>query len=27
RTGIEDAFLTGYREESFQYLLIVADRA
>lgn len=27
RTGIEEAFLTGYRDESFQYLLIVADRA
>jgi geranyl diphosphate 2-C-methyltransferase len=26
RTGIEDAFLTAYREGSFQYLLIVADR-
>jgi geranyl diphosphate 2-C-methyltransferase len=25
-TGIEDPFLTGYREGSFQYLLIVADR-
>jgi geranyl diphosphate 2-C-methyltransferase len=27
RTGIEEAFLTAYREESFHYLLIVADRA
>jgi geranyl diphosphate 2-C-methyltransferase len=27
RTGIEEAFLTSYREESFEYLLIVADRA
>jgi geranyl diphosphate 2-C-methyltransferase len=27
RTGIEDAFLTAYREGSFHYLLIVADRA
>lgn len=26
RTGIEKAFLTSYREHSFQYLLIVADR-
>ncbi|MDQ1415586.1 MAG: geranyl diphosphate 2-C-methyltransferase [Acidimicrobiaceae bacterium] len=26
-TGIEKAFLSAYREESFQYLLIVADRA
>lgn len=26
RTGIEDAFLTAYREESFHYLLISADR-
>lgn len=26
RTGIERPFLTGYREGSFQYLLIVADR-
>jgi geranyl diphosphate 2-C-methyltransferase len=26
-TGIEDAFLTAYREGSFHYLLIVADRA
>jgi len=25
-TGIEDPFLTAYREGSFQYLLIVADR-
>lgn len=25
-TGIESAFLTGYRERSFQYLLIAADR-
>lgn len=25
-TGIEQAFLTAYREGSFQYLLIVADR-
>ncbi len=25
-TGIEDPFLTGYREGSFQYLMIVADR-
>ena len=25
-TGIEEAFLTGYRERSFQYLLIAADR-
>ncbi|MFC9433058.1 geranyl diphosphate 2-C-methyltransferase [Nocardia sp. NPDC057030] len=25
-TGIEDAFLTSYREGSFQYLLIAADR-
>jgi geranyl diphosphate 2-C-methyltransferase len=25
-TGIEDPFLRGYREGSFQYLLIVADR-
>jgi geranyl diphosphate 2-C-methyltransferase len=25
-TGIEEAFLTGYRERSFQYLLISADR-
>ena len=25
-TGIESAFLTGYRERSFQYLLISADR-
>jgi geranyl diphosphate 2-C-methyltransferase len=27
RTGIEASFLTAYREESFHYLLIVADRA
>jgi len=27
RTGIETSFLSGYRDESFQYLLIVADRA
>jgi geranyl diphosphate 2-C-methyltransferase len=27
KTGIEEAFLTAYREESFHYLLIVADRA
>jgi len=27
RTGIEQSFLTAYREESFHYLLIVADRA
>jgi geranyl diphosphate 2-C-methyltransferase len=27
RTGIEDAFLTAYREGSFHYLLIAADRA
>ncbi len=27
RTGIEEAFLTGYREGSFHYLLIAADRA
>ncbi len=27
RTGIEDAFLSSYRDGSFQYLLIVADRA
>ena len=26
RTGIETAFLTAYRESSFQYLLIAADR-
>jgi geranyl diphosphate 2-C-methyltransferase len=26
-TGIEEAFLTAYREETFHYLLIVADRA
>jgi geranyl diphosphate 2-C-methyltransferase len=26
RTGIEDSFLTSYRDGSFQYLLIVADR-
>ncbi len=26
RTGIEPSFLTAYREESFHYLLIVADR-
>jgi len=26
RTGIEDPFLTAYREGSFRYLLIVADR-
>jgi len=26
RTGIEDAFLTAYREGSFHYLLIAADR-
>jgi geranyl diphosphate 2-C-methyltransferase len=26
RTGIEQVFLTAYREESFHYLLIVADR-
>lgn len=26
RTGIEDPFLTAYREGSFHYLLIVADR-
>jgi geranyl diphosphate 2-C-methyltransferase len=26
RTGIEQSFLTAYREESFHYLLIVADR-
>jgi geranyl diphosphate 2-C-methyltransferase len=25
-TGIEDAFLTAYREGSFHYLLIAADR-
>ncbi|MGH8905412.1 MAG: geranyl diphosphate 2-C-methyltransferase [Egibacteraceae bacterium] len=27
RTGIEQQFLTAYREESFHYVLIVADRA
>ncbi len=27
RTGIEQSFLSAYREESFHYLLIVADRA
>ena len=27
RTGIEDSFLTAYRERSFHYLLIVVDRA
>jgi geranyl diphosphate 2-C-methyltransferase len=27
RTGIEESFLTAYREESFHYLLIAADRA
>lgn len=27
RTGIEEAFLTAYREGSFHYLLIAADRA
>jgi geranyl diphosphate 2-C-methyltransferase len=27
RTGIEEAFLTAYRDGTFQYLLIVADRA
>ncbi len=27
RTGIEEAFLRAYREASFHYLLIVADRA
>jgi geranyl diphosphate 2-C-methyltransferase len=27
RTGIEERFLTAYREESFHYLLIAADRA
>lgn len=26
RTGIEEAFLTAYREDSFHYLLIAADR-
>ncbi|HVL99633.1 MAG TPA: geranyl diphosphate 2-C-methyltransferase [Egibacteraceae bacterium] len=26
KTGIEEAFLTAYREESFHYLLIAADR-
>jgi geranyl diphosphate 2-C-methyltransferase len=26
RTGIEESFLTAYREGSFHYLLIVADR-
>jgi geranyl diphosphate 2-C-methyltransferase len=26
RTGIEDSFLSSYRDGSFQYLLIVADR-
>jgi geranyl diphosphate 2-C-methyltransferase len=25
-TGIEDTFLTAYRNGSFQYLLIAADR-
>jgi geranyl diphosphate 2-C-methyltransferase len=25
-TGIEDTFLTAYKNGSFQYLLIVADR-
>ncbi|MFE3202604.1 SAM-dependent methyltransferase, partial [Embleya sp. NPDC059237] len=25
-TGIEDAFLNSYRNGSFQYLLIAADR-
>lgn len=25
-TGIEDTFLSAYRNGSFQYLLIVADR-
>jgi geranyl diphosphate 2-C-methyltransferase len=25
-TGIEEAFLTAYREGSFHYLMIVADR-
>lgn len=25
-TGIEDAFLTAYKNGSFQYLLIAADR-
>ncbi|WP_308208067.1 hypothetical protein [Actinomadura madurae] len=25
-TGIEDAFLDAYRDGSFQYLLIAADR-
>jgi geranyl diphosphate 2-C-methyltransferase len=27
RTGIEGPFLTSYRDGSFQYLMIVADRA
>ncbi len=27
RTGIEESFLSSYRDRSFQYLLIVADRA
>ena len=27
RTGIEEAFLSSYRDGSFQYLLIVADRS
>jgi geranyl diphosphate 2-C-methyltransferase len=27
RTGIEEPFLTAYREGSFHYLLIAADRA
>jgi geranyl diphosphate 2-C-methyltransferase len=26
RIGIEESFLTAYREGSFHYLLIVADR-
>jgi geranyl diphosphate 2-C-methyltransferase len=26
RTGIEEYFLSAYRDGSFQYLLIVADR-
>jgi geranyl diphosphate 2-C-methyltransferase len=25
-TGVESSFLTAYREGSFQYLLIAADR-
>jgi geranyl diphosphate 2-C-methyltransferase len=27
RTGIEEPFLAGYRDRSFQYLLVVADRS